>query len=106
MGGNKRKPAASSDKGQTGPAGEIKPAAEEKKKAKPQQRAKLAVVIEENEGMKALNGLKAITIQSFARSAGVKISIANAFIRSLESKGVVKCVGGYSGHKIYEMMKR
>lgn len=105
MGGNKKKPASASDKGATGPAGEIKPAAEEKKKSKPQQKQKLAVVVEENDGMKVLNGMKAITIQSFARSAGVKISIANAFIKSLEAKGAVQCIGGYSGHKIYQMIK-
>ena len=106
MGGNKKKPAASSDKGAaTGPGGEIKPAADEKKKAKPQQRQKLAVVVDESQGMKALQGMKAITIQSFARATGVKISVANAFIKSLESRGTVRCVGGYSGHKVYEQTR-
>ncbi len=106
MGGNKKKPAASSDKGAAaGPAGDVKPAAEEKKKSKPQQKQKLAVVVEEAHGMKALQGMKAVTIQSFARAAGVKISIANSFIKSLETKGQVRCVGGYSGHKVYELIK-
>jgi small subunit ribosomal protein S25e len=106
MGGNKKKPAASSDKGPVaGPGGEIKPAAEEKKKAKPQQKQKLAVVVEEAQGMKAIQSMKAITIQAFARNAGVKISIANSFIKALESKGTVRCVGGYSGHKVYELIK-
>ncbi|HKU50681.1 MAG TPA: hypothetical protein VJP79_12075, partial [Nitrososphaera sp.] len=99
MGGNKKKSASSSDKGgQTGPGGaEIKPA-EEKKKSKPQQRQKLAVIVEENAGMKAIQGMKSITSQALARNAGVKISVANSFIKSLEAKGVVKPVGGYSGH--------
>jgi small subunit ribosomal protein S25e len=106
MGGNKKKPAASSDKGATtGPGGEIKPAADEKKKAKPQQRQKLAVAVDETQGMKALQGMKAVTIQSFARAVGVKISVANVFIKSLESKGAVRCIGGYSGHKVYEQVK-
>ena len=47
--------------------------------------------------------MKPITSQSLARSMGVKISIANSFLRSLESKGVVKTIGGYSGHRIYEL---
>ncbi|HEY3094968.1 MAG TPA: hypothetical protein VGJ42_04330 [Nitrososphaera sp.] len=107
MGGNKRKPVGSSDKTvQVGPGGaEIKAAAEEKKKAKPQQKQKLAVVVEEPTGMKALQGMKSITTQAFARNIGVKISVAGAFIRSLEQKGVIKPVGGYSGHRVYQMVK-
>ncbi len=107
MGGNKNKPAAKQDKGTvTGPAGEIKPAAKEEKKGKPQQKAKLSVVLEEPAGMKAIASMKAITIQSVAKSANVKISVANAFVKSLEGKGLVKKVGGYSGHRIYEKVKQ
>jgi small subunit ribosomal protein S25e len=107
MGGNKKKPVGSSDKtAQVGPGGaEIKPAAEEKKKAKPQQKQKLAVMVEEPAGMKAISGMKSITTQALARGIGVKISVASAFIRSLEQKGVIKSVGGYSGHRVYQMIK-
>lgn len=107
MGGNKKKPTGSSDKtAQVGPGGaEIKPAAEEKKKAKPQQKQKLAVMVEEPAGMKAIQGMKAITPQGLARNIGVKISVANTFIRSLEQKGVVKSVGGYGGHKVYQLKR-
>jgi small subunit ribosomal protein S25e len=109
MGGNKKKPVGSSDKtAQMGPGGaEIKSAADEKKKApKPQQKQKLAVVVEEAAGMKAIQGMKAITTQALARNVGVKISVASAFIRSLEQKGVIKAVGGYSGHRVYQLIKR
>ncbi|HEX9677742.1 hypothetical protein [Nitrososphaera sp.] len=107
MGGNKNKPAAKQDKGtMTGPAGEIKPAAKDEKKGKPQQRQKLAVVIEEPVGMKAIAGMRAITIQSVAKVANVKISVANSFIKSLEARGLVKKVGGYSGHRVYEKVKQ
>lgn len=108
MGGNKKKPSGSSDKGtSSGPGGEIKPSADEKKKtSKPQQKQKLAVLIDDGQGMKVIQNMKAITIQSVARSAGVKISVANSFIKSLESKGVVRSVGGYSGHRIYELIKQ
>ena len=105
MGGNKKKP---SDKGgQTGPGGaEIKPADEKKKTPKPQQKQKLAVVVEENAGMKAIQGMKSITSQALARNVGVKISVANSFIKSLEAKGMVKPVGGYSGHRVYQIIKQ
>jgi small subunit ribosomal protein S25e len=107
MGGNKNKPAGK-DKGTvTGPGGEIKTtAAKEEKKSKPQQKAKLAVVLEESQGMKAISGMKAITIQSVAKTAGVKISVANSFVKSLEAKGLVRKIGGYSGHRIYEKVKQ
>ncbi len=106
MGGNKKKTLGSSDKtAQVGPGGaEIKPTAEEKK-AKPQQKQKLAVVVEELAGMRALQGMKSITTQAFARNIGVKISVAGAFIRSVEQKGVIKSVGGYSGHRVYQLVK-
>lgn len=105
MGGNKKKPTA--DKGaQTGPGGaEVKPA-DEKKKAKPQQKQRLAVVVEEPAGMKAIQGMKSITPQALARNVGVKISVATSFIKSLEAKGVVKPIGGYSGHRVYQVVKQ
>jgi small subunit ribosomal protein S25e len=109
MGGNKKKPVGASDKtAQVGPGGaEIKPAAEEKKKApKPQQKQKLAVMVEEPAGMKAISGMKSITAQALARNIGVKISVANAFIRSLEQKGVIKSAGGYSGHRVYQLIRQ
>ncbi len=108
MGGNKKKPAGASDKSaQTGPGQtEIKPAVEKKSGSKPQQKQKLAVTIEEPQGIKAIQGMKAITTQGVARNIGVKISVANAFIKSLEAKGIVKAEGGYSGHRVYHLIKR
>jgi small subunit ribosomal protein S25e len=111
MGGVKKKPLGSSDKTTSttttpGPAGDIKTAKKEDPKktgAKPQQKQKLSVFIEEPQGMRALQSMRAITIQSLARTTGVKISVANAFIKSLEGKGLVKRVGGYSGHRVYKL---
>lgn len=107
MGGNKKKAVGASDKTvRTGPGGaEVKLADDKKKAPKPQQRQKLAVMVEEAAGMKAIQNMKAITIQGLARNVGVKISVANTFIRSLEAKGVVKPVGGYSGHRVYQMVR-
>ena len=108
MGGNKKKPAGASDKSaQTGPGQtEIKPTVEKKPGSKSQQKQKLAVTIEEPQGIKAIQGMKAITTQSVARNIGVKISVANAFIKSLEAKGIVKAEGGYSGHRVYHLIRR
>ena len=61
--------------------------------------------VEDSQGTRLLQNMKAITIQGFARSAGVKISVANSFIKSAESKGLVRNVGGYSGHRVYELVK-
>jgi small subunit ribosomal protein S25e len=46
--------------------------------------------------------MKAVTVQALARNLGVKISVANSFIRTMEAKGSVKVAGGYSGHRIYQ----
>lgn len=107
VGGNKKnpseteKPASSSDRSLSSAAkkGEIK-----RSEGKPQQKQRLSVVVEESIGRRAVQNMKAITIQSIARSVGVKISVANAYIRSLEAKGVLRCVGGYSGHKVYQLV--
>ena len=109
MGGNKQKSTGSSDKVNNNAQGaDTKSSKKEDSKktgAKQQQRQKLSVLVEESQGVKLLQTMKAITIQGFARSAGVKISVANSFIRSAESKGIVRNVGGYSGHRVYELVK-
>jgi small subunit ribosomal protein S25e len=112
MGGMKKKPVGSTDKANTttanAQAGDTKTGKKEELKkigAKPQQRQKLSVFVEESQGLKSLQSMKAITIQSFARASGVKISVANAFVKSLEAKGLVKSVGGYSGHRVYKLEK-
>ncbi|HEU4823506.1 MAG TPA: hypothetical protein VFS97_08795, partial [Nitrososphaeraceae archaeon] len=69
------------------------------------QKQKLAVFVEESQGRKTLQSMKAITAQGFAKTAGVKISAANSFIKSLELKGVLISVGGYSGHRVYKLIK-
>src|SRR5688500_20305647 len=68
-------------------------------------RQKLSVAIEETAGRKALQNMKAITVQALARNLGVKISVANSFIRNMETRGSVKLAGGYSGHRIYQLVQ-
>ena len=65
---------------------------------------KISVVIDDAQGKKALQAMKAITPQALARAAGIKISVANNFIKQLELKGIVKARGGYSGHRVYQML--
>jgi len=45
------------------------------------QKQKLSVLIEENQGMKSIGSMKAITVHGLARTLGVKISVANNFIK-------------------------
>ena len=49
--------------------------------------------------------MRAVTTQALARSIGVKVSVANNFIKMLESKEAIKQSGGYSGHRIYKMVE-
>ncbi|HEY7228195.1 MAG TPA: MarR family transcriptional regulator [Nitrososphaeraceae archaeon] len=103
MGGAKKKSLGSSEK-----TSKETPSAEEKtkkgeKKGPIKQKQKSLIVIEEPQGLKTLKNMKPITSQALARLMAVKISVANSFLRSLESKGIVKSIGGYSGHRIYEL---
>lgn len=104
MGGSKKKASSSSSKNSS-QTPDSKPQKKEEKPSKPLQKTKVSVLIDENSGLKAIQGMKSITIQNLAKLLGIKISVANSFIRSLESKGTVKLIGGYSGHRIYALSK-
>lgn len=105
MGGNKKKSSQSNaSKSQENKGGKK----EEVKKtpaAKTQQKQKLSVLIEEAQGLRTLDSMRAITVHSFAKTLGVKISVANNFLKNLESKNIIKPIGGYSGHRIYQKLK-
>jgi small subunit ribosomal protein S25e len=103
MGGNKKKPSQSSATKSQENKGNKKE--ETKKVPKVQQKQRLSVLIEDAQGLKAVDSMKAITVQSFARSLGVKISVANNYLKNLENKNIIKSVGGYSGHRIYQKSK-
>lgn len=102
MGGAKKKSIGSQEKTKETQAADEK-AKKGEKKAPIKQKQKSLIAIEESQGLKTIKSMKPITSQSLARSLGVKISIANSFLRSLESKGMLKTIGGYSGHMIYEL---
>jgi len=82
-----------------------KPKKDETKPAFRSQKHKSSVIIEDINDTSRVSGMKAITVQSLSKLLGVKISIANNYIRNLESKGLVKLIGGYSGHKVYSYNK-
>jgi small subunit ribosomal protein S25e len=105
MGANKKRSGASSEK--TASAGDREKKKEDGTKVEDRgrQKQKLAVFVEESQGRKTLQSMKAITTQGFARASGVKVSVANSFIKSLESKGVLMSVGGYSGRRVYKLIK-
>ena len=104
MGGVKKKTLSSTkNTGQQPGDGANKPKKDETKPFVKSQRHKSSVIIEDINDVSILKGMKAITAQSISKLLGVKISIANNYIRNLESKGTVKLIGGYSGHKVYSV---
>lgn len=102
MGGVKKKTLSSSKStGQQPSEGTNKLKKNDPKPQIKSQKHKSSVLIEDINDVSILKGMKAITVQSISKVLGVKISIANNYLRNLESKGMVKLIGGYSGHKVY-----
>jgi small subunit ribosomal protein S25e len=105
MGGTKKVTAAKTEKSQA--TKDAKDSKDSKKGRKDKgeggpRKAEVTVVVNEKEAMKIIQNAKVITIHDLARQTGVKISAANGFLINLTKKGLVKRVGGYSGHHIYQ----
>jgi len=66
------------------------------------KKAEVTVMVNEQQALKIIQNSKVITVQDLARQTGVKISAANAFLKESTNKGIVKKVGGYSGHHLYQ----
>jgi small subunit ribosomal protein S25e len=112
MGGTKKKSMTQADKAQSaqdgaqGEGGAKKPEKKTAKEAKlAQQQAKQQALImpkmDEKQLLKTLSPLKAITVYGASRVLGLNAAIAAQTLRNLESKNVLRRVGGYSGHYIY-----
>ncbi len=108
MGGVKKRSLASMEKQQQS-EGE-QGGQEEKKKGKgekaasPQQQKRLTFLppkMGDEEILKSLVPLKAITIYSASRALGVNPAIASGLLLSLETKGLIRRAGGYSGHYVW-----
>jgi small subunit ribosomal protein S25e len=60
------------------------------------------IILNEQEATKIVQNSKVITVHELARQTGVKVSAANVFLRDALQKGIIKRVGGFSGHYIYQ----
>ena len=94
--GSKNKSVSSSEKSQSGK--------DKTKKDKKEygDKKEVAVFINEENANKIIKSSKVITIQDLARQANVKISTANVFLKKALEQGIVKKIGGFSGHYIYQ----
>jgi len=104
MGGSKKKSPSQQEKSQTSEAAKKdgKKSKKGDKKDSGPKKAEITVMLNDDQAMNIIKGAKVLTAQDLARQTGVKISAANTFlIRSLE-KGILKRIGGYSGHYIYQ----
>jgi len=108
MGGTKKKTLASMEKSQDDSAsaagGEEKGKKKTEKSKGPGERKRVEVLmpkLSDQEMMKSLASLKAITVYGAARSLSINAAVAKTIISSLESKGMVKRVGGFSGHYVW-----
>jgi small subunit ribosomal protein S25e len=109
MGGVKKKSMASMEKTQDSSGEEQSPGQPQKgkktkEKAAPQQQKRLPFLVPkmtQEEMVKALTPLKAITLYSASRVLGVNASIASGVLRSLESRNLITRVGGFSGHYVW-----
>ncbi|MEK0348641.1 MAG: MarR family transcriptional regulator [Nitrosopumilus sp.] len=100
MGGGKKPTAAKKDK-----SANTKDSKKKKDKGVGGPRkAEITVMLNEQQAMKIIQNSKVVTIQDLARQTGVKISAANAFLKESANKGIVKRVGGYSGHHLYQIV--
>jgi small subunit ribosomal protein S25e len=110
MGGTKKRTMASMEKSQDDNANSAAGGGDEKGKKKTEktktvgERKRVDVLLprmNDQEMMKSLASLRAITIYGAARSLSVNASVARLVLSSLESKGLVRRVGGFSGHYIW-----
>lgn len=105
MGGTKKKTMASMEKSQDdeGPAGDQ--AGKKSEKAKFGGGGKRPDILaprgNDQELLKSLASLRAITVYGAAKALSVNAAVANSVLSSLEAKGMVKRVGGYSGHYVW-----
>jgi small subunit ribosomal protein S25e len=113
MGGTKKKPISQADKSQSAAQAELegtqkkpeKRSAKETKLAAQQAKQQALVMpkLDEKQLLKTLAPLKAITLYATSRALNVNAAIASQLLRNLESKNILRRVGGYSGHYIYAL---
>ena len=95
--GNKNKSVSSNEKSQ-----KPKDSKGKKDKRPDSDKKEVAVFINEQEATKIITSTKVITVQELARQTNVKISTANEFLKKSLAEGIIKKVGGFSGHYVYQ----
>jgi small subunit ribosomal protein S25e len=113
MCGTKKKPISQAEKSQSvmtkkgGTSGGAGGASDKKTKEvrlarqQAKQQALVAPKIDDKGLQKTLGNMKAITMYGTAKALGLNASVASYLLRTLESRNVIKKVGGFSGHYIY-----
>jgi small subunit ribosomal protein S25e len=111
MGGVKKKSMASMEKQQDSEAETPQGAQPQKgkkpkeQKTAPQQQKRLPFLVpkaSDEEMLKSLTPLRAITVNSASRALGVNASIATTVLAGLEAKQMITRVGGFSGHYVWK----
>lgn len=100
MGGAKKKSPAQAEKAQQAEAAK-KEGSSKKEKKEQKQKTNISVIIDEGQAMNFIKSSEVFTVQELSRQANVKVSAANTLLQNLLKQGVVKRIGGYSGHHIY-----
>jgi small subunit ribosomal protein S25e len=110
LGGTKKKSIAQMEKEQEArDSGQQQGQAQKGKKGKeqrgaPAQQKRLPFLMPrmtDEEMVKTITPLKAITVVAASRALGVNASIATGILRGLESKRLITKVGGFSGHYVW-----
>lgn len=103
MGGVKRKPLSAVEKMQRRMQEEEEK--RKKKKGMVVQKGKesphVLPTVSDEEVLKMLAPLKAITVYTVARTLNIKASVANQLLNNLLQKGKIEKIGGFSGHYVY-----
>jgi small subunit ribosomal protein S25e len=103
MGGTKKRTLASMEKSQNDEAEEETTKKKSEKKG-PGERKRVDVLppkMSDQEFMKSLAPLKAITLFNASKTLAVNAAVARTILASLESKGMISRVGGFSGHYVW-----
>ena len=95
VGGQKKKPLGKSG------ADDSKEKGKKTEESKPRQ-AEITVTLDSGQAMSIIKSSKVITCQELARQAGVKISAANAFLKSRLESGEVTRAGGHGSCYLYQ----
>ena len=110
MGGVKKRSLASMERQQQS-QGQEETKKEKGEKAAPQlqQQKRLTFLppkMTDEEMLKSISPLKAITVYSASRALGVNSSVAASLLLLLEGKSLLRRAGGFSGHYVWALPQK